>query len=146
MHTSTKLESNLQAQDFTFFRYASSGMVLFTKAGYLMLTKTFRDDTAWDIQRQLVDYFTLEASTKRPVALSGIALQDTPSLPDGDHLRTAMALPLVNYACTYISRDHLNVTHGFYRPSRVCNGYSWGICSSANKVTHKGGRPSKAYL
>ncbi|MCP9757860.1 hypothetical protein EGI20_00830 [Aquitalea sp. S1-19] len=103
VHTSTKLEGVKLTQDFTFFRYASAGMVLFTKAGYLMLTKTFRDDTAWAIQRQLVDYFTLEASTKhsdvrsrvyQSPALAGIALQDTPSLPDGDHLRTAMALPV----------------------------------------------------
>ena len=77
-------------------------MVLFTKGGYLMLTKVFGDDTAWAIQHQLVDYFTLEASTKRPVAFAGIALQDTPSLPDGDHLRTAMALPIVNYAHLHI--------------------------------------------
>ena len=149
----------------TYFTYSGHGLVLFTREGLALLATTIGTDKAWAMRQTFIDaYFTLEGLAtgslsvqegaakaqevvKRGQGLfAGIALQDTPSLPDGDHLRTAMALPIVNYACTYISRDHLNVTHGLYRPSRVCNGYSWGICSSANKVTHKGGRPSKAYL
>lgn len=38
---------------------APSGLYLITEQGYLMLVKSFTDDLAWDVQRQLVkNYFT----------------------------------------------------------------------------------------
>lgn len=37
---------------------STNGAYLMTESGYLMLVKTFRDNKAWDVQRQLVDgYF-----------------------------------------------------------------------------------------
>lgn len=52
---------------------APNGLVLLTKMGYLMLVKSFTDDLAWMVQRQLVkSYF--EA---RPVEAP------SPALPDG---------------------------------------------------------------
>lgn len=33
---------------------APNGLVLFTESGYLMLVKSFTDDLAWDVQRELV--------------------------------------------------------------------------------------------
>lgn len=40
---------------------APNGLILITESGYLMLVKSFTDDLAWDVQRQLVKkYFTSE--------------------------------------------------------------------------------------
>ena len=40
---------------------APNGLVLLTESGYLMLVKTFRDDLAWKVQRELVNtYFRQE--------------------------------------------------------------------------------------
>ena len=40
---------------------APNGLTLITESGYLMLVKSFTDDLAWDVQRQLVKrYFTPE--------------------------------------------------------------------------------------
>ena len=36
---------------------APNGLVLMTESGYLRLVKTFRDDLAWDVQRQLVNTY-----------------------------------------------------------------------------------------
>lgn len=41
------------------------GLTLFTESGYLMLVKSFTDDLAWEVQRQLVNsYFRLKDSIK----------------------------------------------------------------------------------
>lgn len=46
---------------------APNGLILITESGYLMLVKSLTDDTAWAVQRQLVDtYF----KAKTPYALS----------------------------------------------------------------------------
>lgn len=40
---------------------APNGLILITETGYLMLVKSFRDDLAWKVQRQLVNsYFKLK--------------------------------------------------------------------------------------
>ena len=36
---------------------APNGLTLITESGYLMLVKSFTDDLAWDVQRQLVDSY-----------------------------------------------------------------------------------------
>lgn len=43
---------------------APNGLVLLTESGYLMLVKSFTDDLAWQVQRQLVNhYFRSKALT-----------------------------------------------------------------------------------
>ena len=46
---------------------APNGLVLVTKSGYMMLVKSFTDDLAWDVQRQLVNtYFNCKAKQPEP--------------------------------------------------------------------------------
>lgn len=53
---------------------APNGLVLLTKMGYLMLVKSFTDDLAWMVQRQLVkSYFEAYPVERPPV----------PALPEG---------------------------------------------------------------
>ena len=40
-----------------FIQNPSSEVYLFTESGYLMLTKTFRDKTSWEVQRMLVNNY-----------------------------------------------------------------------------------------
>lgn len=50
------------------------GGYLFTESGYLMLVKSFTDDLAWEVQRQLVNsYFRLKnvVSKKEPYEIKG---------------------------------------------------------------------------
>ena len=43
---------------------APNGLTLITESGYLMLVKSFTDDLAWDVQRQLVNlYFRVQNQT-----------------------------------------------------------------------------------
>lgn len=109
-HTTAKLVSQIETLEL--FRYSSQGVVLFTRRGLAKLSKSVGTPQAWAMMDTFIDaYFTLEGLAtgslsvhegaakaqevvKRGQGLfAGIALQDTPSLPDGDHLRTAMALP-----------------------------------------------------
>ncbi|WP_199925511.1 ORF6C domain-containing protein [Paenibacillus bouchesdurhonensis] len=47
---------------------APNGLVLLTESGYLMLVKSFTDDLAWKVQRQLVNsYFRVQASNRDTV-------------------------------------------------------------------------------
>ena len=49
---------------------APSGLVLMTESGYLMLVKSFTDDLAWAVQRQLVNvYFRSTPEQRREAAL-----------------------------------------------------------------------------
>ena len=52
---------------------AGGTVILITETGYLMLVKSFTDDLAWKVQRELVDsYFRAraEANPKRTIVLS----------------------------------------------------------------------------
>lgn len=47
---------------------APNGLVLITESGYLMLVKSFTDDLAWEVQRQLVNsYFRSKSAKSLPV-------------------------------------------------------------------------------
>lgn len=47
---------------------APNGLVLITESGYLMLVKSFTDDLAWEVQRQLVNsYFRAKSAKSLPV-------------------------------------------------------------------------------
>ncbi|WMT42799.1 ORF6N domain-containing protein [Paenibacillus sp. D2_2] len=47
---------------------APNGLVLLTESGYLMLVKSFSDDLAWQVQRQLVNtYFRVQESNRDTV-------------------------------------------------------------------------------
>ena len=49
-----------------FIQNPSSEVYLFTESGYLMLTKTFRDKTSWEVQRMLVNnYFKFKEVVKK---------------------------------------------------------------------------------
>ena len=46
------------------FEVPNRGLTLITESGYLMLVKSFTDDLAWDVQRQLVNlYFRVQSQT-----------------------------------------------------------------------------------
>ena len=48
---------------------ATSDYALITEQGYLMLVKSFTDDLAWDVQRQLVNgYFKTKETVKRALS------------------------------------------------------------------------------
>lgn len=48
---------------------APNGLTLIMESGYLMLVKSFGDQLAWDVQRQLVDFYF---ERKAPVATKGV--------------------------------------------------------------------------
>lgn len=59
-----KSESVFRTRYPTLFPEMASKALLFTETGYLMLVKSFTDDLAWKVQRQLVkSYFRTKAST-----------------------------------------------------------------------------------
>ena len=69
----------------------SNGLTVFTRKGYLLLTKPMRDTKAWEVQEQMVDeYFTMAA------LLSSVSPPQQPSLPSARRqlatLKTAMDL------------------------------------------------------
>ena len=52
---------------------APNGLILITESGYLMLAKSFTDDLAWEVQRQLVNtYFKAKALTAYPVKSTSV--------------------------------------------------------------------------
>jgi hypothetical protein len=55
---------------------APNGLVLLTETGYSMLVKSFNDDLAWDIQRQLVRSYFGRRMEQAPVVLVPARLDD----------------------------------------------------------------------
>lgn len=57
-------------------RQATEDVTLITESGYLMLVKSFADDLAWEVQRQLVkSYFRGREDTKPMTAMETLRLQ-----------------------------------------------------------------------
>ena len=57
--------SDFQKDEFRTFEISNRGTILITESGYLMLVKSFTDDLAWDVQRQLVNtYFRVTQPAK----------------------------------------------------------------------------------
>lgn len=60
--------SDVQKNEFRTFEIPNRGLTLLTESGYLMLVKSFTDDLAWDVQRQLVNtYFRNQGSTSTKI-------------------------------------------------------------------------------
>ena len=61
-----KRSDNQMSEKRTFgFEVPNRGLTLITESGYLMLVKSFTDDLAWDVQRQLVNtYFRVAIQSK----------------------------------------------------------------------------------
>lgn len=61
-----KRSDNQMSEKRTFgFEVPNRGLTLVTESGYLMLVKSFTDDLAWDVQRQLVNtYFRVAIQSK----------------------------------------------------------------------------------
>lgn len=58
--------SDFQKDEFRTFEISNRGTILVTESGYLMLVKSFTDDLAWDVQRQLVNtYFRVTAQSAK---------------------------------------------------------------------------------
>lgn len=58
--------SDVQKDEFRLSEINNRGTTLLTESGYLMLVKSFTDDLAWDVQRQLVKYyFRAQETVKR---------------------------------------------------------------------------------
>lgn len=69
---------------------APNGLILVAETGYLMLVKTFRDDLAWKVQRQLVNaYFKAKPETIDPGAIEQRPWHQRPLEERNAELRTA---------------------------------------------------------
>lgn len=53
------------------FEIPSRGVILLTQSGYLMLVKSFTDDLAWDVQRDLVNHYFVAEAVMNPSKLKG---------------------------------------------------------------------------
>lgn len=53
---------------------APNGLTLLTESGYLMITKPFSDDLAWDVQRQLVNYYFKTKPEMNPMSIEDILI------------------------------------------------------------------------
>lgn len=51
---------------------APNGLVLMTESGYLMTVKTFNDDLAWEVQRQLVNTYFKVREIKQDTSLQNV--------------------------------------------------------------------------
>ncbi|MNH86356.1 ORF6N domain protein [compost metagenome] len=57
-----------QKYEFRTLDIPNRGLVLITESGYLMLVKSFNDELAWEVQRQLVNsYFRVQESSRDTV-------------------------------------------------------------------------------
>lgn len=59
-------------------------MILFTKSGYLMFTKSLQDDKAWEVMRVLVDSYFQHEEIKQVLKETG-GVYVAPEAADDDH-------------------------------------------------------------
>lgn len=67
---------NAECTNFVHSNIPPRGQYLFTESGYLMLVKSFTDDLAWQVQRQLVNsYFRLKEEAYEQLELESYKLE-----------------------------------------------------------------------
>lgn len=67
-----------------------SSLIIITESGYLMLVKSFTDDLAWQVQRQLVDsYFRVNAKSA-PMSLAQMCLVQAQALVDMEQRQSSV--------------------------------------------------------
>lgn len=67
---------NAKCTNFVHSNIPPKGQYFFTESGYLMLVKSFTDDLAWEVQRQLVNsYFRLKEETYEQLELEPYKLE-----------------------------------------------------------------------
>lgn len=67
---------NAKCTNFVHSNLPPKGQYIFTESGYLMLVKSFTDDLAWEVQRQLVNsYFRLKDETYEQLELEPYKLE-----------------------------------------------------------------------
>lgn len=67
---------NAKCTNFVHSNIPPKGQYFFTESGYLMLVKSFTDDLAWEVQRQLVNsYFRLKDETYEQLELEPYKLE-----------------------------------------------------------------------
>lgn len=67
---------NAKCTNFVHSNLPPKGQYIFTESGYLMLVKSFTDDLAWKVQRQLVNsYFRLKEETYEQLELEPYKLE-----------------------------------------------------------------------
>lgn len=68
--------ANAKCTNFVHSNLPPKGQYIFTESGYLMLVKSFTDDLAWKVQRQLVNsYFRLKEETYEQLELEPYKLE-----------------------------------------------------------------------
>lgn len=61
---------------------APNGLVLLTESGYLMLVKSFTDDLAWEVQRQLVNAYFRVKDVAKPMSIEDIIIAQAQALKE----------------------------------------------------------------
>lgn len=65
-----EIRTHFLTDEFRTLEISNRGLTLLTKMGYLMLVKSFTDDLAWMVQRQLVkSYFEAQTAAPPPVRM-----------------------------------------------------------------------------
>ena len=101
-------------------------VMLFTESGYLMITKSFTDDLAWDVQRRLINsYFRLKEITTLAEPLGNNYLLPTVELTEAISTLTACAAifqQVANYSTINYRQQQELLKHARKRVNHLLGG------------------------
>lgn len=148
---SVQLSSDEIRRQFGAAKNAGKLLLLITESGYLMLVKSFTDDLAWKVQRELVNnYFRKHAYTPPKAPVSGYAYTEkfykgVPVLTVGDleHL-TGLSAGAIQYhlrdnkKCFIWGKDYWLLAGNELREFKIQNQYTKIMASQLYVISFSG--------
>lgn len=121
---------------------APNGLVLITESGYLMLAKSFTDDLAWKVQRELVNRYFKATEEAEPYEYFDKTYNGVPVLTTADiSYFTGMSIATANY---YLRTKAMRNVDYYYLEGESLKGYKLEnpqaskLSSSLSLVTKSG--------
>lgn len=124
------------------FQVPNRGMIVLTESGYLMLAKSFTDDLAWKVQRELVNRYFKATEEAEPYEYFDKTYNGVPVLTTADiSYFTGMSIATANY---YLQTKAMRNVDYYYLEGESLKGYKLEnpqaskLSSSLSLVTKSG--------
>lgn len=124
------------------FQVPNRGMIVLTESGYLMLAKSFTDDLAWKVQRELVNRYFKATEEAEPYEYFDKTYNGVPVLTTADiSYFTGMSIATANY---YLRTKAMRNVDYYYLEGESLKGYKLEnpqaskLSSSLSLVTKSG--------
>lgn len=123
---------------------APNGLILLTEMGYLMLVKSFTDELAWKVQRQLVETYFRAKDMRKEVPKSPVWF-----IRDFENKHVVLQRDFIDITGVNVRKHKLFYRREYFTPGADWNGWGWKCDNDEFRETYGfdyGNEPCMMYL